>query len=229
MFSLFVLNFGRAVYLETKLRNGLDASLISVVRLRSDALGQICRRWDEFGLLLGTVRGEREVQIHSADWSVISTKARDLERAISGYQGRVEAVFGVTLEANRIPRIFTEFIQRDAHSLGVQAEPLIVTDEMSSSHFLSGGWYRRRWRTTQPQEVSLAVVHAPMTLVGPSFRWHVGGVSRVNLIWDVFVNHRDIQLHGNGGFPTDWNSALLGNRVVPYRYPVFSAEWGKTL
>ncbi len=225
-FSILVLNISRAVLTEQKIQTAADASLLSSLRLRAEALQIISDRWLEIGRYYVEGFANGQVLVPSASWTVVQRGAETLRRAVPGYQGRVTAVVGVVLDANGIPQESARFVLKGAQSLGLTAEPITLRNEGGQTKRILGGWYRRNWERfeTAPQPSGESTYE--ILLEAPP--WKMQRSSRVHLRWDVNTRHPDVQLRGNGGYPGQWAQALEGGHVQPYRFPLFSARLGRS-
>lgn len=225
LFSKLVFDIGRWMYVEQRLQGVGDAALLSCLRIRVDSLQIIAQRWNDVGRHVVEGYANEQMLVPSAHWTNTISSAETLRRAISGYRGRVSAVMGVVLEANRIPRSSVFVVSNAAHDLGVVAQNVVLRDEYGHLRTLVGGWYRRNWgpteRLAQPSEQS----HFDLKLRGPGNLLRSPHTSsRARMIWDVEEEKVHIQTHGNGGFPRNWPEALNGNRAEPNRYAVFSTR-----
>lgn len=224
LFSKLVFDVARWIYIEKRLQASADAALLSSLRIRVDGLQTVAQRWNAVGRYVVEGYPNGHMLVPASSWILIQREAETLRRALSGYRGRISAVLGVVLEANRIPRESARFVANGAQDLGIVAEAGVLRDEGGHLKTMAGAWYRRRWAPTQvlshPPEHSVY----ELELSGPgSLFWRPRIFSRGRVRWDVDRDNSQIQVRGNGGFPAQWLQALDGNRVDPHRFPVFSA------
>ena len=219
------IDMGKASLAAQRAQTLADVSVLSSLRITSEAMETVADRWEEFGRFYDAATGSGIV-LNSAHWTVVRKSAGDLRRALSGYQGRTTAVIKVVAEANGVARESVEVLDAVGAQLGLTAEKALIRDEMGRTMLLDGAWYSRSWtldaldgkrndRARHRAHVSVRTARGE--------RWEVAREARGRLTWDVDIDDPSGRARGNGGYPRNWDEALEGARLTPNRWAYFRA------
>jgi|GEM_PF-5374897 len=228
---IFFMDWGKLHYSMTKMQTVVDMALLSSLRIRVQGLSKIADRWRSFGDDF-ELNPEGNVVIREPHWMGVLERARDLQRALPGYKGRIKAVITVVVKAHGISREELLIKEEGAFRLGIESNPLHVAFPDGGSHILTGGWYRRLWSSShrlahpseQPTLVGIKQI-IPMLKVRPQPEtWDVIRSATGRLRWDVDLGNPIIQQRGNGGYPRSWQECIDGSKIEPFRYPFYLGE-----
>jgi hypothetical protein len=224
--ALLVADLENASYRREKSRVIAEATLVSSLRVRAQALEDIAVRWQEFGRLFSSGDAAGIVAPSSA-WSSIQTQAATLNRALSGYKGRIKAIIGPVAEANSGVSEYVSVPDESGSTLGVSPQSQWMRDEHGNVSLLSAAWYRRDWPDDPDGAAGAASVHrssVPVRFRGASL---AGASSQTEAITQsqgkVFWDDRSSTNQTNGGYPRSWAEALVNGAVVPFRNAFYRA------
>ena len=212
LFLIGALELTRTILEMERSKTRTDTTVLSSLRIRAKNLELIADRWGKFGTELGTIDGNG-VFLEQSKWASFAKEAEKLSGALSGYQARVSAVVTVMAAAYSVPREELLILDTQPPKMGLLSQPLLLRDESNNQKLIPAGWYKRTWNVDPNSD--------PVGVLQHSYR---NIVSRGRLYWDADRNHPSLRQHGNGGYPSDWESAILENRLQPNRAPVNRAD-----
>jgi hypothetical protein len=233
LITLFLIDWGRGLYLADKTQTVAEAAVVSSMRIKADGLEAVAERWNTFGKLF--LSGDKEqIHLRSRDWPTILVEAGKLRSAVGGYKGRIKAVASVVSEANGIPSTALQFSNEKALALEITPQIQTTVDEKGVKRTLAGAWYRRSWSPFEknPEGTSQGEATVEMTVPVVSrlastdgfLQWTAKRSAHGRVEWNVSLKDPGIQTRGNGGFPRTWSEALDGTSVAPYRFPYYQGE-----
>jgi len=233
--ALWLVDLANISYLRSKLGSISDCVLLSSLRLRAEGLQTVATRWSQVEPLI--ISGDSNgIQINPeiTAWDELKSKLEELKKAIPGYKGRITAVRTLVAKANGIDPPKVSITDGSAFNLGLVNEKQKVWDGTGKEEVLPFVWLSRSWakgeKLGSPLERSEVESGASFRSVGlwweggaPRF-WDVKAGSAGGLIWDVPGDEDWVRETGNGGFPRNWDEALLGGAVKPNRFALYWAE-----
>jgi hypothetical protein len=219
---LFVSRCGHGIYTAEKAETTARASVLSSLRIKVEGLQQIAEKWEPLRPFL--LRGSSEgAVVPSSQWDKVLQLSDDLKKSLPGYKGRIKAVVSVVLDANELNRQTVQFADKNVFELDLASQGQWLVDPAGGHTWAEGLWVQRTWDTgSRLGRASSPAVHE-VVFSDPTF----GTIQRkvaARVGWDVSLNNSLVRSKGNGGFPRNWEEALDGSAVDPFRYPYFRVE-----
>jgi hypothetical protein len=206
-----------------KAQTAADFALLSALRVRAESLETVAARWDTWGASLTVAGGELEAP--AAQLPAVTAEAGALQRALSGYQGRITSALTVAAEANGADRAQVTLTDSSGLRLGLTSEAALLSSPGLTPVLVDGLWYRRNW--TNADAAGTASVSVAWDVPRAGGVWTLSAPAVARLLWDADTGDAAIAADGNGGFASDWVSAsAAGPAFRPNRAAVFRAEPG---
>ncbi len=220
-FLLLVLDVGRFQAARDRAETMAQTSVLGSLRMRIEGLQRIAERWNAIAPTLGAVDASGRVFVRSADISSVITAASDLSRALPGYQARTTSIISVESQSNDVLRDQIVIADNTGAHLDVQAQPAAIINESGATQTVAALWYQRGWspadEATDPSgTVSHRVAFSLQPLLKNIDAWNAASSAQGQLRWNRSVD-------GNGGYPRNWDRALLDGHLNPNRTASYRA------
>ena len=218
---LLVADVGRFDAARNRAETIAQASVLGSLRMRIDGLTRVAERWNNIGAKLGTVDVAGHVFVRSDDASSVASAARSLSSALSGYQARTKSIITVLAQSNAVPRDRITSQDDSGSRLDVRARPAVTVSETGALTTVDALWYQRGWALdNDTSDPAGAVRQAVAFVVSPLSRkraaWSATALAQGEVRWNRSEG-------GNGGYPRNWTSAVVANRLNPHRTASYRA------
>ncbi len=222
LWTLMIARWGRALYTMEKARSIAEQTVLSSLRITIKDLERLVERWGAMTPLLGAA-DQNGVEVQASNWPMVEQISSQLKNSLWGYKIRIKSIGTVIAQANGIDKSLLTRNDPDVFDLGIVPQGQWIIDSSGSREWAEDFWLQRTWDKDRRLGEKLGEGTHSVRLSDPFFGTMQQSVT-ARIQWDVLPDHSFIRAHGNGGFPRNWNEAVLAGKVDPFRYPFFRTE-----